>query len=97
LEGINGIPKAFQGCVVTIIVGHLVIQVLTMHVLPMFAMNRIRPIDKPGAWDVDLLEIWPAFGEKRWRPKVSFVLNGTTPYHIGHLINRWKIGEDITK
>src|ERR1700736_3832407 len=67
--GINGIPKAFQGCVVTIIVGHLVIQVLTMHVLPMFATNRIRPVDKPGAWDVDLLEIWPVFGEKCWPPK----------------------------
>ena len=95
--GINGIPKAFQGCVVTIIVGHLVIQVLTMHVLPMFATNRIRPVDKPGAWDVDLLEIWPVFGEKSWPPRISFVLKGRTPHHIAHLINRWKIGEDITK
>jgi len=94
---INGIPKAFQGCVVTIIVGHLVIQVLTMHVLPMFATNRIRPVDKPGAWDVDLLEIWPVFGEKSWPPRISFVLKGRTPHHIAHLINRWKIGEDITK
>jgi hypothetical protein len=95
--GINGIPKAFQGCVVTIIVGHLVIQVLTVHVLPMFATNRIRPVDKPGAWDVDLLEIWPVFGEKSWPPIVSFVLKGRTPHHIAHLINRWKIGEDITQ
>jgi len=97
IGGINGITKGFQGCVVTIIVGHLVIQVLTMHVLPMFATNRIRPVDKPGAWDVDLLEIWPVFGEKRWPPRLSFVAKGRTPHHIAHLINRWKIGEDITK
>jgi hypothetical protein len=95
--GINGIPKTFQGCVVTIIVGRLVIQVLTMHVLPTFATNRIRPVDKSGEWDIDLLEIWPVFGEKCWPPNVSFVLKGTTPHHIAHLINRWKIGEDITK
>lgn len=94
---INGIPQAFQGCVVTIIVGHLVIQVLTMHFMAMFATSRLRPEDKPEEWDVDLSEIWPVFGEKCWPPKVSFVLNGTTPHHIGHLINRWKIGEDITK
>jgi len=41
--------------------------------------------------------IWPVFGEKCWPPKVSFVLKGRTPHHIAHLINRWKIGEDITK
>jgi hypothetical protein len=52
---------------------------------------------EPGAWDVDLLEIWPVFGEKCWPPKVSFVLKEATPHHIAHLINRWKIGEDITK
>jgi hypothetical protein len=63
----------------------------------MFATTRIRPVEKPGVWDADLLEIWPVFGEKCWSPKVSFVLKGTTPFHIAHLINRWKIGEDITK
>ncbi len=42
LTVVNVIPQAFQGCVVTIIiVGHLVIQVLTTHVLAMFATDRV--------------------------------------------------------
>jgi hypothetical protein len=91
---INHIPKAFHGCVVTIIVGHLVIQVITMHVLAMFATNVIHPAYKPGAWDVNLLDIWPVFGERLWPPPFPFELKGTT-HHIGALVNRWKIGENI--
>ncbi len=93
---IGNVPKAFHGCVTTIIVGHLAIQVVTMHVLPMFATLHLRPDYKPGAWDVNLLDIWPVFGEERWPPRFSFDLKGTT-HHIAGLINRWKIGTDITK
>jgi hypothetical protein len=91
---INHIPKAFHGCVVTIIVGHLVIQVVTMHVLAIFATNIIRPAYKPGAWDVNLLDIWPVFGDAPWPPRLSFELKGTT-HHIAGLVNRWKTGENI--
>ena len=91
---IDRIPEAFHGCVTTIIVGHLVVQVITMHVLPMFATFHLRPQYKPGAWDVSLVEIWPVFGEARWPPPFSFVLEGTT-HHIRGVINRWKIGTDI--
>jgi hypothetical protein len=93
---INDIPKAFRGCVTTIVVGHLVIQVLTIHVIPRFATMSLRPTCKPGAWDVNLLEIWPVFGEKRWPPSFTFTLDGTI-HHIGGLLNRYKIGTDITK
>ena len=93
--GVDNVPKAFQGCITIIVVGHLVIQVLTMHVLPTFATRRLCPVYKPGAWDVNLLDIWPVFGEECWPPRFSFELKGTT-HHIAGLINRWKIGEDIT-
>lgn len=95
---INFVPKAFHGCVVNIVVGHLVFQVLTMHVLPMFANGRsVAPRYEHGAWDVNLLEIWPAFGDKRWPPPFAFVLKGNTPHHIARLVRRFRIGEDITK
>lgn len=93
---INNIPKAFHGCVTTIIVGHLVIQVMTMHVLAPFATMRLRPEGNPGAWDINLLEIWPVFGDKAWPPPFSFELKGTV-HHIGALVNRYKRGENITK
>jgi len=94
---INAIPKAFHGCITTIIVGHLIIQVVTMHVLPMFAARGVMPRHEPGAWDVNLLEMWPAFGDKSWPPPFPFVLKGMTPHHIERLVRRFRIGEDITK
>jgi hypothetical protein len=93
---INNVPKAFHGCVTTITVGHLAIQVITMHVLPMFATTHLGPAYKPGAWDLNLLDIWPVFDEEHWPPRFSFELKGST-HHIAGLINRWKIGSDITK
>jgi hypothetical protein len=90
---INNVPKAFHSCVTTLIVGHLAIQVLTTHVLPMFSVHPIRPNCKPGAWDVNLLNIWPVFGNADWPPPVSFTLKGDDS--IGALVNRWKIGTDI--
>jgi len=93
---INEVPNAYRACITTIIVGHFVIQVMTVNVRAMFATIRAHPKGKTGAWDLNLLDIWPVFGEKSWPPPFSFDLSGTT-HHIGTLINRWKIGEDITK
>jgi hypothetical protein len=91
---ISNVPKAFRGCVTTIVVGHLVIQVVTMHVIPIFATRRMIPNYKSGAWDVNLLDIWPIFGDVTWPPALSFTLEGNDS--IGRLVNRWKIGADIT-
>jgi len=95
---IGNVPKAFHACNTIIIVGHLVIQVLTMRVLPMFATGRqVNARCNPGAWNVNLLDIWPALGDKAWPPAFSFTLKGPREHHIGSLIHRWRIGEDITK
>jgi hypothetical protein len=90
---INGVPKAFHGCVTTIIVGQLVVQALTTHVLPMFGTLPFRPNYKRGAWHKNLLEVWPVFGKVRWPPPLSFTPDGGNS--IGGLINRWKIGTDV--
>jgi len=90
---IDGTPGAFHGCVTTIIVGHLAIQIVTMHVIPMFATLRLRPKYKPGAWDVSLSDIWPVFGDSIWPPSLPFTLDGTN--RIKLLTDRWKIGTDI--
>lgn len=90
---INKIPKALHGCLTTIIVGHLAIQVLTTHVFAMFAASRPSLECNAGAWDVNLLDIWPVFGARKWPPPVTFTLKG--PNSIATLINKWKVGEDI--
>ena len=94
---IDAIPKAFRGCVTTIVVGKLVIQLITGHVLAKFATTNVLPQCMPGAWDLNLVEVWPVFGDKHWPPQISFELTGATPHHIGRLEGRWKMGEDITK
>lgn len=90
---IDQVPRAMHGCLTTIIVGHLAIQVLTAHVLPMFATSRPSFECNPGAWDINLLDIWPVFGARKWPPPVTFTFKG--PNSIATLINRWKLGEDI--
>lgn len=90
---LENVPKAIHGLVTTIIVGHLAIQVLTLHVPPMFANSVIAIEDNPWKWDVSLLDIWPVFGAVRWPPPVSFTL--TWPNSIGRLVFRWKVGTDI--
>jgi hypothetical protein len=93
---IDNIPKAFEGCIATIVVGHFVIQVVIAHVLPMFATRVIDMNCKPGAWDETLLRIWPIFGDGdvRWPPRSSFV-DSPGVFSIGGLVNRWKIGTEI--
>jgi hypothetical protein len=90
---VDKVPKALHGCITTIIVGHLAIQVLTVHVLAMFAARRHNLEHTPGAWDVNLLDIWPVFGTRNWPPPVTFTLQGSNS--IGTLINKWKVGENI--
>jgi hypothetical protein len=90
---IDDVPKAAHGCVTNIVVGRLVVQVLTVHVLPRFASRHFAFEADEWRWDISLCNIWPVFGAVNWPPRVTF---GTRrPNHVGRLINRWKIGEDI--
>lgn len=90
---IDDVPEAYRGNVTTIIVGHLIIQVLTAHVAVKYASAKLRYTCKPGAWDVNLLEIWPIFSEVVWPPKFSFPLRGENS--IGLLLTRFSIGVDL--
>jgi len=90
---IDEIPKAFQCCVTTIVVGHLVCQILTAHVLQSLPYQRINVGCRDGAWNINLLDIWPLNGPLRWPPAISFAQKG--PDSIAALVNRWKIGENI--
>jgi hypothetical protein len=91
---IDGAPRAFHGCVTTVVVGHLVIQVLTMHApVPFIKYPMIQPECKPGRWDETLFNIWPVYASVKWPPARPFALRGENS--IGTLVNRWKIGIDV--
>ena len=91
---IGEVPKAYRGCVTTFILGHLVIQVRSLHVIPRFANFRmLHDTYKPGRWDESLLSTWPVFGSISWPPLLSFVERGQNP--IAALLDRFKIGIDV--
>jgi hypothetical protein len=90
---IDEISRAVHGCVTSIVVGHLAIQVLSGHVVQQFGSHKINLSCKQGAWHLNLLDIWPTTGPVRWPPSISFTLKG--PDSIANLISRWKIGRNV--
>lgn len=91
---IERIPKASHSCITTFVVGHLVVQVLTLHVSGQFASQNVNIGCKMGNWRSNLLDIWPTVDPLRWPPDVCFTA-AKDPSNIATVINRWKIGEDI--
>jgi len=92
---IEKVPKASHSCITTFVVGHLVVQVLTLHVFGQFANQNVSIGCKMGDWSSSLADIWPIVGPVRWPPDVSFTATRGVPSNIATVINRWKIGEDI--
>jgi hypothetical protein len=92
--------KVAKGSVTTIVVGHLAIQVLSIHVLPKYvvseaAITAVQP--KPGRWDESLVPVWPIGSRPAaWPPKLTFdTLHGGAT-SIAALVDRWKIGKNAT-
>jgi hypothetical protein len=90
----GNISRAAHGAVTTIIVGHLVIQVLTVHMLTMFATRKIDFERNAGPWEENLLDIWPVFGSRQWPPRLSFDLSRDQT-GIKTLVDKWKVGTDL--
>lgn len=78
------------GSAVTIVAGHFITQVVTLHIAPECKANVEVPA-KPGNWDNMLVSIWPIDRKTaKWPPAVSFTNGG--PNGIGCLMDRWRIG-----
>ncbi len=79
------------GSVNTIVVGHLVIQVITAHI-EVEGVDVQRLPCKEGDWADSLVQIWPVQkGVVHWPPKSSFTNGG--PQGIAYLLDRWRLGE----
>jgi hypothetical protein len=89
------IPETFptigHGCVNTIVVGHLTIQVLTIHLLPEYSDRTIEVGPNSGDWSRLTLRIWPIEKSTAWPPSTPFT--GSGPLSIGQFVNRWKRGK----
>jgi hypothetical protein len=85
------VTKAGNGCVTTLIVGHLAIQVLAVHVRPEYSHRTIEINSKPGPWNSILIPIWPSDSAVSWPPPVTFG-SASARFPIGMLMDRWRIG-----
>lgn len=85
---INEVPKAAQGCVTTLILGHLVIQTLTVYAGPEYTEQNFPHVRcAPGPWNETLVQIWPSQGMANWPPPHSFV--GMGSHAIGAFVHRF--------
>jgi hypothetical protein len=89
-------PKAAKASVSTFVIGHLVIQVVTVHHEPEHENARVGTVAiGDGEWDKLLLPIWPVgTGPATWPPQATFGNSG--PSSIATLQNRWRMGKDAT-
>lgn len=89
-------PKAARASDSTFVIGHLVIQVVTVHHEPEHENARVEGVTiQDGEWDKLLLRIWPVGTHPvTWPPQATFRKAGTNS--IATLQNRWKMGKDAT-
>ena len=69
---IEKIAKASHGCVTSMDIGHLVMQVLSVHVISQFAQQNVNIGCRMGDWRNSLLDIFPVTDSLRWPPNVTF-------------------------
>jgi len=89
-------PKAAKASVSTFVVGHLVIQVVTVHHEPEHENDPVTGVEvRDGEWDKLLLRIWPTTTPPlAWPPPATFANSGSSS--IATLQNRWRLGKDAT-
>lgn len=82
--------------VFTVLVGHLAMQVLSIHEEPdQIKTVQLAPVE--GKWEELLIQIWPKVKRKvTWPPPLSFANYGAFPY--GSLVYRWarKTGHSVS-
>jgi len=89
-------PKAAKASISTFVIGHLVIQAVTVHHQVEHENTRVGGVAiRDGEWDKLLLRVWPAGTlPAKWPPRMTFSNSGSSS--IATLQNRWKMGKDAT-
>lgn len=84
-------PKAATANISTFLVGHLAIQVATIHNDPQHG-ELVGSVDLvAGDWDKLLVQVWPHGADSvNWPPPVSFTVKGE--HSFATLPGRWRLG-----
>jgi hypothetical protein len=88
----NDVRVGARSCIMTVALGYLAIQVLTVVPIPEYRHAPITFNPKVGPWDRTLTRLWPAAeGSITWPPQVTFTLSGDLSVY--RLFDRWRLGE----
>jgi hypothetical protein len=81
-----------RSCVMTLVLGYLAIQVLTVVPDPQYRNAAIPLNPKAGPWDRTLIRLWPPRDRAvTWPQPETFLLSGDRSVFI--LFDRWRLGE----
>jgi hypothetical protein len=83
-----------HGLATTIVVGHLAIQILTVHPQAEYQTSRITFQTKRGPWNDLLTQVWPSQGNVEWPPNLT-ITQGAGPRSFARLVDRWRIGAAV--
>jgi hypothetical protein len=85
------------GMATTVIIGHFVVQVVTEHFAPRYAVLDVAPIEpRPGDWGNMLIDGYPKKQKQiKWPPTKAFTNGG--PDGIAYLMHRWRMGERVDR
>jgi hypothetical protein len=88
----NNVRVGARSCIMTITIGYLAVQVLTVVPIPEYRNAPITFHPKVGPWDRTLVRLWPAADRTlTWPPPTTFVISGDNS--IYELFDRWRIGQ----
>lgn len=89
-----GMQPVARGIATTIVVGHLALQVVTVHSFPEHLGRNISDVQSKAAdWQSQLIQILPLSRYTSWPPKVPFDNKGRLG--IGRLVERWRVGPHV--
>jgi hypothetical protein len=81
--------KVANGCVITLILGHVVLQILSVRPRPDYKERPLHAPFRPGKWRELLSQIWPNTESRiTWPPALSFTLY--SEFSVSSLLNRFR-------
>jgi hypothetical protein len=88
-------PNAAKASVTTFVIGHLAMQVVSVHPNDQHKNVRVGEVQlREGEWDTLLVQVWPVGTRPlSWPPPLTFTNGGKRS--IATLLNRWRIGRAV--
>jgi hypothetical protein len=90
----GGVKGVAYNSVTAIVVGHVALQVFTIHPIPEYENRPLSFTPMQGPWNGLITPIWPIVSATQWPRGHSFTNDGGL-LSIGWLNGRWRMGKNV--